>query len=603
MARKASNHSIKIALLKQKGRKTVKTHYLILLITCLFAALVGSEFSDSLTVFYSETASLRQLITLPPAILEGGREIFGISNGIFASLITSFGSGSIYDSIFNAINALIGSEGTSAILFIFIGLLVIFVAWFFIGNMYCVIARRIFLESRLYEKVAPNRFLFLYHTKKWSKVSFAMFVRYIYLLLWFCVFLVGGIIKRYSYFLVPYLLAENPDLTAKEAITLSRNMMNGHKWNCFLLELSFIGWNILNIATLGLSGLFYSNAYQLATYSEYYVQIRDLAKSNNVLDVEKLNDTYLYEKAKPNEISKKYTDVLAILNAPKTQEAQPKNKLETILNFFGIALHRTENTDKRERELILENYAKDFENILSAKQYPTRLFPLPERSKRTKSETTNYMKKYTIPTLVFMFFIFSFIGWAWEVTLHLLHDGIFVNRGTMYGPWLPIYGSGGILILTILYKLRQNVLVQFFATVVLCGTIEYLTAYTLEMTHNGTKWWDYSGYFLNLHGRICGEGLLVFGLGAIAVVYLLAPVLDNYINRINSKVLVTLCGILVALFVADSIYSGQHPNSGAGITSGTAPASSASSAAIAVVSAEANPADWLVFKTNTPFTH
>ena len=107
----------------------------------------------------------------------------------------------------------------------------------------------------------------------------------------------------------------------------------------------------------------------------------------------------------------------------------------------------------------------------------------------------------------------------------------------------------------------------FLSTIILCGTVEYFTTLFLELTHNGQKWWDYSGYFLNLHGRICAEGLLVFALGGFAVVYLLAPLIDNKIKEKNSKILVPICVLLVSLFSIDYIYSTKHPNTGEGITS------------------------------------
>ena len=69
-------------------------------------------------------------------------------------------------------------------------------------------------------------------------------MKYIYYTLW-CVTIVGIAVKRYSYYLVPYIAAENPSMKANEAITLSRKMMAGHKWECFVFELSFIGWQIL----------------------------------------------------------------------------------------------------------------------------------------------------------------------------------------------------------------------------------------------------------------------------------------------------------------------------------------------------------------------
>lgn len=101
----------------------------------------------------------------------------------------------------------------------------------------------------------------------------------------------------------------------------------------------------------------------------------------------------------------------------------------------------------------------------------------------------------------------------------------------------------------------------------LCGGVEYCVAYILEMTHNGQKWWDYTGYFLNLHGRICAEGLLVFGLGGLAIVYLLAPFIDNQLKKFNRKKLAIIGAILLILFAADLVYSNIQPNTGEGITS------------------------------------
>lgn len=129
-----------------------------------------------------------------------------------------------------------------------------------------------------------------------------------------------------------------------------------------------------------------------------------------------------------------------------------------------------------------------------------------------------------------------------------------------------IYGTGGVLILVVLNKFRENPVVEFIAAVILCGCVEYYTSYYLEMAHNGQKWWDYSGYFLNLNGRICAEGLLVFGLGGMAIVYLLAPMLDNYFRKIKLSILVPLCVALLCIFCVDQVYSGKHPNTGKGIT-------------------------------------
>ena len=79
--------------------------------------------------------------------------------------------------------------------------------------------------------------------------------------------------------MIPYLLAENPYMSTDEAFARSRSMMDGEKWNAFVLDLSFIGWNILSAFTLGLVGLFYVAPYQAYTDMELYVAL--CSKPNN----------------------------------------------------------------------------------------------------------------------------------------------------------------------------------------------------------------------------------------------------------------------------------------------------------------------------------
>lgn len=169
--------------------------------------------------------------------------------------------------------------------------------------------------------------------------------------------------------------------------------------------------------------------------------------------------------------------------------------------------------------------------------------------------------------MVMLFFTMSLTGWLWEVCLHLISEGSFVNRGFLHGPWLPIYGSGSVLILTLLNKLRKKPLLEFLAIIILCGCIEYYISWFLEQLYGGIRWWDYSDYFLNLNGRICVEGLLAFGFGGMVIVYFYAPLLEQLFRRIPKKILVSVCLVLILLFCADLIYSGKHPNLGNGIAS------------------------------------
>ena len=159
-----------------------------------------------------------------------------------------------------------------------------------------------------------------------------------------------------------------------------------------------------------------------------------------------------------------------------------------------------------------------------------------------------------------------FVGWIWEVSLSMISYGCFVNRGVLHGPWIPIYGFGCVLILLLLKRFRMRPKVEFSMAVLLCGCIEYFTGFFLELTHNGQKWWDCTGYFLNLHGRICAEGLLVFGIGGMAFVYVIAPLIDNWVKEHLNKKLSAACLVLLLLFGADVVYSHFEPNVGEGVT-------------------------------------
>ena len=96
----------------------------------------------------------------------------------------------------------------------------------------------------------------------------------IYTLLWTLLFIIPGIIKSYSYRMVPYILAEEPELSGSEAIDRSREMMNGNKWRAFVLDLSFILWYLFGALTLGIGLVFYVLPYVEATDAELYHAIR-----------------------------------------------------------------------------------------------------------------------------------------------------------------------------------------------------------------------------------------------------------------------------------------------------------------------------------------
>lgn len=585
--------------LKQQARRSLKLHYWIFVVLCLAAGYIGAESFGGLelitmasegeltaevsTGMVPETPDMS--IAIAEAIMgedeksretsralvqeakddQGSNAVLGRTRGVFAEAVNRIESGAMIATVIMAVRSVVDSTEVMLILFIVVGLVLAFLVWFFFINMFTVIMRRFFLEGRTYEKVSPQRLLFLLRVKRWVRVSCTMFAASFFQFLW-SLTLIGGVIKRYSYFLVPYIAAENPDVRPLEAITLSRKMMRGHKWECFLMEMSFLGWVILGGATLGISEIFYSNPYRMAAYAEYYVRVRETYKKEEGEKAELLNDPYLFEKPDLGTVVETYSDLIYLLDEEQVQKKKSGSLTEALADFFGVTLFYSANEREYEERVKRRIRLASLQDVISGKAYPIRMSAIPEHEKRSRIEMINYFRRYSVWSLILMFFAFSFIGWLWEVSLHLISDGEFVNRGVLHGPWLPIYGCGGVLILVALNRLRARPLLEFGATVVLCGCVEYFSSLYLEMAHNGQRWWDYSGYFLNLNGRICAEGLLVFGLGGLAIVYVLAPILDNQIRRIPGKALVPVSLALAAVFVGDLAYSSVHPNEGKGIT-------------------------------------
>lgn len=98
------------------------------------------------------------------------------------------------------------------------------------------------------------------------------FLKNLYIVLWTLLFIVPGLIKTYSYAMTPFILADHPEMTAGEAITASRKLMDGHKGELFVLGLSFFGWTLLSIITLGIASLWVT-PYINAAYAAFYRQL------------------------------------------------------------------------------------------------------------------------------------------------------------------------------------------------------------------------------------------------------------------------------------------------------------------------------------------
>ena len=124
--------------------------------------------------------------------------------------------------------------------------------------------------------------------------------------------------------------------------------------------------------------------------------------------------------------------------------------------------------------------------------------------------------------LLYYFVIYSFIGWIIETIYILAKQGKFVSRGLMDSPFCPLYGFGVLLLLLLLDPLRSNRIAFFTAATVLCTLLEYITGSILRVAFKRT-FWDYSHEALNINGLVCLKISLLWGAGALLVIYGIHP--------------------------------------------------------------------------------
>lgn len=109
----------------------------------------------------------------------------------------------------------------------------------------------------------------------YKNVVKVLFHRDLRIFLWTLVFVIPGIVKMYQYYMVPYLLAERPDLEYKTALQMSRDMMEGNKWRTFVLGLSFILWDFFGVLTLGVGEMLYVQPYRQLTFAALYCKLKN----------------------------------------------------------------------------------------------------------------------------------------------------------------------------------------------------------------------------------------------------------------------------------------------------------------------------------------
>lgn len=165
----------------------------------------------------------------------------------------------------------------------------------------------------------------------------------------------------------------------------------------------------------------------------------------------------------------------------------------------------------------------------------------------------------------FLFFVmYSIVGWLYEVFLEVViyHWG-FSDRGVLFGPYLPIYGFGGIIFVLLFYSLsiKRNPIwlrivaipIIFLGCALAATTIELLTSYILEYLTGAWPWQTYSDYQINFQGRIALSPSIRFGLGGVVFVYILQPLYEKLLNKLSKRKLAIISSLIFIIVIVDLV--------------------------------------------------
>ena len=293
--------------LKDNARIVIKKNYWTAIVICFLIALFTGEFGTSIMGIFPTDDSMDPyyIISHPDTVFESNHtetenEILKKQEEVVENLKTK--KDNLNDTelkIVNVIESYLDSM-TKSQKFIFkisdsiksfilnkdtlgIGLAIMsilsIVFSVFIANPLIVALRRYFIKARKKQSTKINVVLDIFKNESLPKVAITMLLKDIFTFLWFLT-IIGGFIKMYEYAMIPYILGDNPKMKWKETFKLSKQMMQGNKWKLFVLDLSFMGWEILSLFTFGLLNIFYVNPYKVATNVELYEILKKNAIEN-----------------------------------------------------------------------------------------------------------------------------------------------------------------------------------------------------------------------------------------------------------------------------------------------------------------------------------
>lgn len=263
---------------KEKAKQVLKRNYWIPFVVCLIAGFLGGNWNSRTGFSFSVSSP-------------GGSSSSGSSS---SSSIDDLNETINNIQNFNAEEWAVFLVGAASFIVIFavIWLLMfalIFAVGSFLGAPVGVGLRRFFMCNRDESKETDIGVLFSsFRKNKYMKIVKTMFFYNLKMWAWGLLFWIPGVIKYYQYYFVPYIMAENPDISTKRAFEISKYMTDGKKWDIFVLELSFIGWTLLSmVVCCGLSSVFLT-PYLQATYAEMYEERREMALMSGFCGKEEL---------------------------------------------------------------------------------------------------------------------------------------------------------------------------------------------------------------------------------------------------------------------------------------------------------------------------
>lgn len=255
--------------LKQRAKEALQRNYWKIMLVAAFAAILGGGLSSS-----GSSASSRV-----SGVMAADMTIDEEKNENVAAVVTEDG---IVFPLENAREELGDTTVTvymvmSAVIAIVIVLVILAIAFAFsmlLYNPFHVGVQRFMLKS-VDDKAEVKEVLYAFD-HSYKNVVRTMFHKDIRVLLWSLLFVIPGIYKSYQYRMVSYILAEHPDTDYRQALQMSKDMMNGEKWHAFVLDLSFILWHMLGAITCGIVELFYVNPYIWLTDAALYRKLCEL---------------------------------------------------------------------------------------------------------------------------------------------------------------------------------------------------------------------------------------------------------------------------------------------------------------------------------------